>query len=82
MDGEEDLNTRVHLLYDMAYWLMSLNKDQSKKQGGIFIHFKDHKGKLDQAVQKMLSDLKKFGLPNVKNFKVDQVVKGYGEQVC
>ena len=30
----------------------------------------------------MLSDLKKFGLPNVKNFKVDQVVKGYGEQVC
>lgn len=30
----------------------------------------------------MLSDLKKFGLPNVKNFKVEQVAKGYGEQVC
>lgn len=28
VDGEEDLNSRVHLLYDMAYWLMSLNKDQ------------------------------------------------------
>lgn len=24
----EDEGTRVHLLYDMAYWLMSLNKDQ------------------------------------------------------
>lgn len=30
----------------------------------------------------MLGDLKKFGLPNVKNFKVDALIKGYGEQVC
>ena len=30
----------------------------------------------------MLGDLKKFGLPNLKNFKVDQLLKGYGEQVC
>lgn len=30
----------------------------------------------------MLGDLKKFGLPNLKNLKVDQLLKGYGEQVC
>lgn len=30
----------------------------------------------------MLSDLKKFGLPNVKSFKQEQLLKGYGEQVC
>lgn len=30
----------------------------------------------------MLSDLKKFGLPNIKNIKVDQIKLGYGETVC
>ena len=25
--GDEDVNGRINLLYDMAYWLMSLNKD-------------------------------------------------------
>ena len=72
---------------------MSLNKDQvstifllvfhfqSKKQG-VFINFRDHKGKLEKAVEKMLGDLKKFGLPNRKNFKIHDLLKGYGEQVC
>lgn len=48
----------------------------------MFINFKDFKGKLDQAIIKMLSDLKKFGLPNIKSFKVENLLKGYGEQTC
>ena len=48
----------------------------------MFINFRDHKGKLDQAISKMLGDLKKFGLPNIKNFKVSDLLKGHGEQVC
>ena len=26
--ADEDENTRLHMLYDMIYWLMSLNKEQ------------------------------------------------------
>jgi|TARA_B110001450_G_scaffold112232_1_gene105974 hypothetical protein len=29
-DGEDELQ-RVHMLYDMIYWLISLNKDMVKK---------------------------------------------------
>ena len=25
--GDEDQNQRLHMLYDMCYWLMSLNKE-------------------------------------------------------
>ena len=25
--GDEDTNQRLHMLYDMCYWLMSLNKE-------------------------------------------------------
>ena len=28
IEGIEDDSQRIHKLYDMAYWLMSLNKDQ------------------------------------------------------
>ena len=35
----------------------------------MFINFKDFKGKIDDALSKMIGDLKKFGLPNVKNIK-------------
>ena len=31
---------------------------------------------------KMINDLKKFGLPNVKNLKVEYLRTGYGEIVC
>ncbi len=34
----EDEVTRVHLLYDMAYWLMSLNKDQVSAKPFAFRH--------------------------------------------
>ena len=30
----------------------------------------------------MVSDLKKFGLPNVKNLKIETLRPGYGEIVC
>lgn len=30
----------------------------------------------------MVSDLKKFGLPNVKNLKIENLRSGYGETVC
>jgi hypothetical protein len=33
-------------------------------------------------MNKMLSDLKKFGLPNIKNIKIDNLKNGYGETVC
>jgi len=104
---DEDEVNRIHMLYDIIYWLISLNKDQvspsipktpnpkysfffsfpfpllpifliylspsqSKKQG-VFINFKDFKGKLDDALSKLISDLRKFGLPNVKNLKVENI---------
>jgi|TARA_B110001450_G_scaffold112232_1_gene105973 hypothetical protein len=30
----------------------------------------------------MVTDLKKFGLPNVKNLKIENLRSGYGEVVC
>ena len=30
----------------------------------------------------MVNDLKKFGLPNVKNLKIENLRPGYGETVC
>jgi hypothetical protein len=30
----------------------------------------------------MINDLKKFGLPNVKNLKIENLRSGYGEVVC
>ena len=40
----EDVKERIHLFYDLIYWLISLNKEMTKKQG-VFINFKDFKGK-------------------------------------
>jgi hypothetical protein len=71
----------MHVLYDIIYWLMSLNKEQNKKQG-VFINFKDFKGKIDDAMAKMIKDLKNFGLPNIKNIKVETLRQGHGEIVC
>jgi hypothetical protein len=78
---DEDEKERIHMLYDIVYWLVSLNKDQTKKQG-VFINFKDFKGKTDEALSKMVNDLKKFGLPNMKHLKVENLKAGYGEVVC
>jgi len=56
----EDETQRVHMLYDMVYWLMSMNKEKSKKQG-VFVNFRDFKGNTLEALTKMINDLKKFG---------------------
>ena len=69
------------MLYDMIYWLISLNKDHSKKQG-VFINFKDFKGKIDDALNKLISDLKKIGIPLAKNLKIDNLRLGHGEVIC
>ena len=49
---------------------------------GVLINFKDFKGKIEDAINKMLSDLKKFGLPNIKNIKMENLKSGFGETVC
>lgn len=69
------------MLYDMIYWLISLDKTQSKKQG-VFINFRDFKGKIDDALTKLINDLKKLGIPLVKNLKVENMRAGHGEIVC
>lgn len=76
---DEEEKDRINMLYDLVYWLISLNKD---KKTGVFIHFKDFKGKLDDALNKLVNDLKKFGLPNIKNLKIENLRMGYGETVC
>ena len=48
----------------------------------MFINFKDFKGKTEEAITKMINDLKKFGLPNVRGLKVENLKHGYGETVC
>ena len=56
----------------MAYWLMSLNKEKSKKLG-VFVPYVDFKSNLNEALSKLMSDLKKFGYSNAKNLKVEQL---------
>jgi len=45
----------------MVYWLMSMDRDKSRKLG-VFVNFKDFKGKTTDALDKMITDLKKFGI--------------------
>jgi hypothetical protein len=54
----------------MVYWLMSLNKDKSKKLG-VFVPFVDFKGNVTDALTKLISDLKKFGYSNAKTLKAE-----------
>jgi len=37
---------------------------------------------VDDAITKMVKDLKNFGLPNIKNIKIETLRPGYGEIVC
>jgi hypothetical protein len=57
-------------MYDMVYWLMSLNKEKLKKLG-VFVPYADFKGNVTEALTKLISDLKKFGYSNAKNVKPD-----------
>jgi len=52
----------------MCYWLMSMNKEKSKKLG-VFVNFRDFKGNLIEALTKLINDLRKFGTQVAKNFK-------------
>ena len=49
---------------------------------GVFINFRDFKGKIEDALAKLLNDMKKYGIPNIKSLKVDSLKSGYGEIVC
>ena len=55
-------------MYDMVFWLMSLNKDKNKKLG-VFVPFADFKGNVTGVLEKLIGDLKKFGYSNAKNLK-------------
>ena len=79
--SEEDEKERLHMFYDLIYWLISLNKDHTKKLS-VFMNYKDWKGKSEDAFNKVIADLKKIGLPNVKNIKIENLKLGYGETVC
>ncbi len=68
-------------MYDMVYWLMSLNKDKNKKLG-VFVPFADFKGNVAEALNKLIGDLKKFGYSNAKNLKPELIKLGWGEHVC
>lgn len=68
----EDPTQRANYLYEIVFWLMSLNKDkvsatiqssdkvQSKKLGP-FVPFKDFKGNVNEAMNKLITELRKFG---------------------
>jgi len=45
---------------------MGMNKEKSKKLG-VFVNFKDFKGNTTNALEKMLNDLKKFGIQSAKS---------------
>ena len=77
----DDTLARVGLLYDMVYWLMSLNKEKMKKLG-VFVPYADFKGNITEALNKLIGDLKKFGYSNAKNVKPEQIKLGWGEHVC
>ncbi len=80
--GEDQL-LRANYFYDIVYWLMSLNKDKDKaKKMGPFVPFKDFKGNVSEAMQKLVNDLKKFGYQGWRNLKIDQLKNGYGDQAC
>lgn len=44
--------------------------------------FKDYKGNLQEAMTKLVGDLKKFGYSQHKTLKVELLKQGYGDQVC
>jgi len=46
------------------------------------VNFKDFKGKTQDALEKMISDLKKFGIQVAKNCRTEHLSTGQGEVVC
>ena len=48
----------------------------------MFVNFKDHKGNITQALEKMINDMRKFGVQVAKNCRVEHLSQGTGEVVC
>jgi hypothetical protein len=46
------------------------------------MNFKDFKGKTNDALEKMITDLRKFGIQNAKNCRAEHMSTGVGEVVC
>jgi len=46
------------------------------------VPYVDFKGNVNDALTKLISDLKKFGYSNAKVLKVEQLKPGWGEFVC
>jgi coproporphyrinogen III oxidase-like Fe-S oxidoreductase len=57
------------------------DKEKMKKLG-VFVPYADFKGNINEALNKLIGDLKKFGYSNAKNVKPEQVKLGWGEHVC
>lgn len=48
----------------------------------MFVNFRDFKGKTIDALEKMINDLKKFGIQVAKNCRTEHLASGVGEVVC
>ena len=48
----------------------------------MFVNFRDFKGKTIDALEKMINDLKKFGVQVAKNCRTEHLASGVGEVVC
>ena len=48
----------------------------------MFVNFKDFKGRTHDALEKMITDLKKFGIQVAKNCRVEHLQTGHGDMVC
>ena len=58
----------------MSHWQMSMNKEKvskplnndlisiQAKKLGVFVNFKDFMGKIVDALEKLINDMKKFGI--------------------
>ncbi|CAI2386963.1 unnamed protein product [Moneuplotes crassus] len=69
---------KCEYLYELCYWLMSCS---SEKKIGKYISFKSNKTK-QEAVKRLVSDCKKFGIKSSRYFDTAQLLQGYGEAVC
>lgn len=49
---------------------------------GVFVNFRDFKGQSGEALNKMIADMRKFGVQVAKNCKPEHLQKGWGEVVC
>lgn len=46
---------------------------------GVFVPFKDYKSNLNEAMTKLVKDLKIFGYSNWRTLKIESLKQGYGD---